>query len=124
MSEKAQNKTLVFADRFPFRYFADEYGFSYYAAFPGCSSEAEPAARTVKFLIDKVKEDNIPAVFTVELSDGKIARAIHEETGAEILELHSCHNVSREDFRNGATYVELMEKNLKNLREALLSETD
>ena len=112
-------KTLIFADRFPFRYFADEYDLSYFAAFPGCSGETEPDAATMKFLIDKVKNDSIPAVFYTELSNQKIADSIVEATGAEKKLLHSCHTVTKEEFDRGETYLSLMEQNLLTLKEAL-----
>lgn len=117
--ENAVRDEIIFADRFPMRYFTDEYSLRYYAAFPGCSSEAEPSAKTVKFLIDKVKEDNIPAVFTIEFSNKAIAYAVKDETGAEILEFHSCHSVTKEQFSSGVNYVSLMNQNAENLKEAL-----
>lgn len=119
LRENALRDEIIFADRFPMRYFTDEYNLKYYAAFPGCSGEAEPSAKTVKFLIDKVRTDNIPAVFTIEFSTKAIAYAINDETGARILEFHSCHNVTKEEFASGVTYVSLMQKNLENLKEAL-----
>ncbi len=112
-------KTLVFGDRFPFRYFADAYGLDYFAAFPGCSTETEASASTVAFLIDKVKEENIPAVFHIEFSNEKMADTISEATGAEKLLLHSCHNITKDDFENGITYLELMTCNVDTLKEAL-----
>ena len=118
ISREITNPVLVFADRFPMRYFAEEYGFSYYAAFPGCSSQTEPSARTVSFLIEKVKAENIPAVFCIEFSNGKLADTICEETGAHKYMLHSCHNVTRDDFESGKTYVDLMRQNIQTLKEA------
>ncbi len=117
--EGAKNKLLIFGDRFPFRYFTDEYGLGYFAAFPGCSAETEPSAATVSFLIDKVKEKKIPVVFKIEFSSGKVAQTIAEPTGAKVLEFHSCHNIDSDGFKNGDTYLSLMRKNLKNLKEAL-----
>ena len=117
--KNAERDEIIFADRFPMRYFTDEYSLRYYAAFPGCSSEAEPSAKTVKFLIDKVREDRIPVVFTIEFSNKAIAYAIKDETGAEILEFHSCHNVTKEQFASGVSYISLMRQNLENLKEAL-----
>ena len=114
-----KRKTIVFGDRFPFRYFADQYGLTYYAAFPGCSSETEPIASTISTLIEKVKEKKIPVVFTIEFSNGKVADTICSETGAKKLQFHSCHNVSKEMFEQGVTYVSIMNDNLKNLEEAL-----
>lgn len=112
-------KTVLFGDRFPFRYLADAYGLKYYAAFSGCSTESEADAATVAFLVDEVKKDQLPVVFTIEFSNGRIADSIADATGAKKLILHSCHNVSAEDMAGGATYLSLMEQNVENLREAL-----
>ena len=112
-------RTLVFGDKFPFRYFAHRYGLTYYAAFPGCSTETEASAATVAFLIDKAREEKIPVVFHIELSSGRMADAICESTGAKKRMLHSCHNISRDDFQRGAGYLELMKRNVSALREAL-----
>lgn len=117
--DEAARKTIVFGDRFPFRYFADAYGLSYSAAFPGCSTETEASAATVAFLIDKIKEEQIPVVFHVELSNEKMANTISEATGAKVLLLHACHNVSKAEFERGVTYLDLMYKNVENLKEAL-----
>jgi zinc transport system substrate-binding protein len=116
---EAKRKTLVFGDRFPFRYFADAYGLSYFAAFPGCSTETEASAATVAFLINKVRAEKIPVVFHIELSNEKIADTICEETGARKLLLHAVHNVSKRDFDRGASYYSLMSGNIENLRAAL-----
>jgi zinc transport system substrate-binding protein len=115
----AKRKTIVFADRFPFRYFADAYGLSYSAAFPGCSTETEPSAATVAFLIDKIRAEKIPVVFHLELSNERMADTISEETGAKKLMLHACHNISKKDFDAGLGYLDLMRRNAENLREAL-----
>jgi zinc transport system substrate-binding protein len=117
--DSAARKTIVFGDRFPFRYFADAYGLTYYAAFPGCSVETEASAATVAFLIDKVKAENIPVVFHIELSNGKMADTIAEGTGAKVLELHACHNISRDDFQAGRTYLDIMTANVDALKQAL-----
>lgn len=119
VTQAAATSTVIFGDRFPFRYLADEYGLNYFAAFPGCSSETETSAATMTFLIDKVKEENIPVVFYLELSNEKVAGAICEATGAKKLLLHSCHNVTKDDFETGVTYISLMEQNIRNLEEAL-----
>jgi zinc transport system substrate-binding protein len=115
----AKRKTLVFGDRFPFRYFADTYGLSYFAAFPGCSTETEASAATVAFLINKVRAEKIPVVFHIELSNEKIADTICGETRAKKLLLHAVHNVSKRDFDRGANYYDLMTQNIGSLREAL-----
>ena len=117
--ENAQNKLFVFGDRFPFRYLFDDYGLEYYAAFPGCSTESDVSANTMLFLIDKVKETKLPAVYYIEFSARRIADTIAEETNAKPLLLHSCHTVSKEDFDNKVTYLSLMEQNLENLKAGL-----
>ena len=102
-----------------FEYFAKEYGLSYYAAFPGCSSDMEPSAKTVAFLEDKIREEKVGAVFYLELSSGKVAETIHEDTGVEALRFYSCHNVTKKQFEDDVTYFEMMKENVKNLKIAL-----
>ena len=103
---------IVVADRFPFRYFADEFGLKYAAAFSGCSEQTEASAKTISFLINKVKQDKVKKIYKIELSNGKIAETVSRDTGAEVLELHSAHNVTADDFSKGVTYVDLMKRNL------------
>ena len=117
--DSAARKTLVVADRFPFRYLTEEFGLDYYAAFSGCTSATEPSLSTVNFLIEKVKSEAIPAVFIIEFSDGRTADAVAAECGCEILTLHSAHNVSKEDYRAGVTYADIMRSNLEALKIAL-----
>lgn len=117
--ENAVRSTLVFGDRFPFAYFAKEYDLDYYAAFPGCASNTEASAATLAFLTDKVKQEGINVVFTIEFSDGKIADAVCNAAGARKRQFHSCHNVTKEQLENGVTYIALMEENLSALREAI-----
>lgn len=119
VTENAEHSLLVFGDRFPFRYFADEYGLDYYAAFPGCAGDTEPSAATMAFLIDKVKEENVPAVLKMELSNEDIANGIAEATGTEVKVFYSCHNLSAGDFGNGETYLSMMQKNVETLKEVL-----
>jgi zinc transport system substrate-binding protein len=116
---RGTRKTFVFGDRFPFRYFADAYGLSYFAAFRGCSTETECSAATIAFLINKVRNEKIPVVFHIELSNEKIADTICEATGAKKLLFHAAHNVSKRDFDRGITYLEIMTKNTVALKEAL-----
>ncbi len=116
---QVENKMMIFGDRFPLRYFVEEYGINYYAAFPGCSNETEPSAATIAFLIDKVKAENINTVFYIEFSNHKVADSIAEATGAKTALFHTCHNVSQEDMDQGATYLSLMEQNLKTLKEVM-----
>ncbi len=111
------NKILIFADRFPFRYFVDEYGLEYFAAFPGCSEQTEASSSTVAFLVDKVKSENLKTIFKTEFTSDKLARTISEATGAEIKELNAAHNISVSDFESGITYVDIMKNNLKILTE-------
>lgn len=115
----AQRKTIVFGDRFPLRYFADEFDLDYFAAFPGCAEQSEPSAGTVAFLIEKVREEDIPVVFKLELSNGKIAQTIAESTNAEVEVFNSCHNITLDDFNNGVTYIDMMTQNLSVLEKAL-----
>lgn len=117
--ENSNRKELIFGDRFPFRYFVETYGLSYYAAFPGCSSETEINAKTIAFLVDKTKKDNIPVVFHIELSNTDIAQTIADEAGVKVLQLHSIHNVTEADFLANKTYIDLMKQNVENLKEAL-----
>jgi len=115
----AKRKTIIFGDRFPFRYMADAYGLNYFAAFPGCSTDSEPSAATVAFLINKVKSEKLPVIFHIELSNEKMADTISEATGAKKLLLHSCHNLTKNDFEKGITYLDIQKANVVNLKEAL-----
>ena len=117
--ESAKRKTLLFADRFPFRYLIEDYSIEYHAAFSGCSSESEASFQTMAFLIDKTKELSLPAVIITESSDGSIAEMICKETGTKTLILDSCQSVSSADIENGANYLDIMRHNLEILREAL-----
>lgn len=110
---------LVFGDRFPLLYFCREYGLDYRAAFHGCAGDTEPSLATLKYLIDLVREQHIPVVYTIELSSRKVAEAIAETTGAQVRTFHSCQTVSRAEFDSGVTYLQLMEANADALREGL-----
>jgi len=116
------NKLLVFGDRFPFRYFVDEFGLEYKAAFPGCSTDTEASAGTLAYLMNTIQEKNIKYVYYLELSNQNIARAIGEQTGAQLLLLHSAHNVTKDDFEAGVTYVSIMQQNAENLRKGLANQ--
>lgn len=117
--ENAKTNEIIFADKFPLQYFAKEYGLEYYAAFPGCGSDMEPSAKTIAFLVDKIKEDNIKAVFYLELSSHIVADAIETDTGAKPLQFNSCHNITQKQFDSGVNYVDLMKENVNNLKIAL-----
>lgn len=117
--ENSNNNAIIFADRFPVRYFTDQYELSYLSAFNGCSAEAEPNANDITKLINYVNEKNVKGVFFIEFSNQKIADIICEETGCEKYLFHSCHNISREDFENGETYLSIMKQNAENLRKVI-----
>ena len=117
--ENAKRDYVVFGDRFPLRYFVDRYDLDYSAAFAGCNSDTEPSADTLAFLIDKVKEKNIPVVLKIELTSPKVAETVSAETGAKVMTFYTCHNVTKEQLDEGVTYCDLMEKNIDVLKEAL-----
>ena len=112
-------KTVVFADRFPVRYFVEEFGLDYYAAFPGCSAETEPSAATVASLIDRINAESIPVVFYIEMSNQQMANTVAEATNAATMLFHTCHNVTKVEFESGATYLSLMQNNVLALLLAL-----
>lgn len=114
--EASKRKEIIFAGKFALHYFAEEYGMEYEAAFDSCSAETEPSVKVIAELIDEIKEENIPVVYYPELTDPKVARSISDETGAEMLILHSCHNLSKDELKAGATYLSLMKKNAENLK--------
>ncbi|KAB1439873.1 metal ABC transporter substrate-binding protein [Candidatus Galacturonibacter soehngenii] len=116
---QATKKIMIVGDKFPLRYLVDEYGLDYRAAFSGCTTQTEPSADTIAYLINITKEEQVNAVFHMELSNGKIADTISEATGAKVLTFHSTHNVTKEDFEKGVTYLELMRQNVKVLQEGL-----
>lgn len=115
----AKRKTVVFGDRFPFLYFVTDYSLEFECAFPGCSSETEPSISTVTHMIDFTRKNQIPVVFYLEFSNGKVAKLISEDTGAKTMRFSSCHNVTKDEFADGASYISLMEQNAKALKEAL-----
>lgn len=118
----ASQKTLLFGDRFPFRYLVDDYGLSYYAAFVGCSAESEASFDTISFLANKVDELGLKDIMAIENSNQKIAKTIIENTkekNQKILTLDSMQSITSDDVKNGTTYLSVMEKNLEVLKEAL-----
>lgn len=120
--KEASVKTLLFGDRFPFRYLTDDYGLEYYAAFAGCSAESEASFKTIKYLSDKINELKLKHVMKIESSNGKLANSIIENSGAkdvDVLSLNSIQSISREDMKNGVSYISLMEGNLEVLKKAL-----
>ena len=123
--DAASDKFILMGDRFPLRYFTDYYGLGYSAAFNGCSTAVEASTATIAYLIDKAAEKKVPAVFAIELSNQKIAKTVAEgaaKKGAgsvQVLELHTIHNVSRDDFKAGETWVSLMKRNVASLKKGL-----
>lgn len=118
----AKVTTLVFGDRFPFRYMVDDYGLSYYAAFIGCSAESEASFETIVFLSGKVDELGLKTIMKIEGSDGSIAQTVKENTkgkGQEILTLDSLQSITAQDVADGASYLDIMQKNLDALKTAL-----
>ena len=120
--DAANVKTLLFGDRFPFRYLVDDYGLDYFAAFVGCSAESEASFETIVFLANKVDELHLKAIMQIESADGKIANTIKNQTQSKdqtVLTLDSMQSVTARDVGNGTTYLGVMERNLDVLKEAL-----
>ncbi|ELV06707.1 metal binding protein, partial [Brachyspira hampsonii 30599] len=115
----SKRKNIVFGDRFPFRYLAEEYGLEYRAPFNGCSSQVDASPKTIAYLINYIKDNNIPYLYYIELSNEKIANTLIEQTGAKKLKLHSGQNVSKEEFDSGVTYLSIMRDNLESLKKGL-----
>ena len=122
LAENAARNTLLFADRFPFRYLTEDYGLEYYAAFVGCSAETEASFETIRFLSEKVDEFSLPSILILDGGDGRIARTIADTADAEdiqILQIDSMQSTTSVDIANGATYLSIMQDNLDVLTEAL-----
>ena len=120
--DAASNKTILFGDRFPFRYLVDDYGLHYYAAFVGCSTETEAGFETISFLAKSVDEWKLPCVLTIEGAQHKIAETVVRNTTAKnqrVLTMDSMQSTTSKDVKNGTTYLSVMEKNLSVLKEAL-----
>ncbi len=115
----SQCKYIAVGDRFPFIYFAKDYGLEYCAAYEGCSSDSEVSIETMTQMTQVIKEQNLPVVFYIEMSNMQIAQTLSDETGAKTMLLHSCQNVTDDEMKNGETYISLMTQNADNLREAL-----
>lgn len=108
---------IIVADRFPFLYLANNYQLKYFAAFPGCAEQTEADANTIAKLIDIVKNEDVKTIYTIELSNAKIAQTISSSTQAEIRSLHSGHNITQDDFDNGLTMAQIYRHNLDALKE-------
>lgn len=118
MRQRKRNMILI-GDKFPFRYLADAYDLEYRAAFSGCSTDTEPSAKTIAYLIEQVRQERIPVVYYLELSTRRVTEIICEESGADMALLHSCHNVTRRELESGVTYLDLMKGNVESLRRGL-----
>ena len=120
--DSAKYDTLIFADRFPFRYLIDDYNLKYYAAFSGCSAESEASFETVAFLAKKLDELKLPALMKIDGSDGKIANTVLQtsnQKNAQILELDSMQSVNKKEIEDGKTYLSIMESNLAVFTQAV-----
>lgn len=112
-------KEIVFGDRFPFIYFTEAYGIEYTAAFESCTAETEPSPMTLMMLMEKVSSEKLPCIYTIEMSTQNVARTIAEETGCDILTLHSLQTVTQDEFAAGESYVSIMWKNVEAIRKGL-----
>ncbi len=120
IASQAKEKEIFHGGRFSMYYFAKEYGLSWEAAYDSCSADAEPSLGKVCGMIDEMREKKTKVIFYEELSNNSVAKLIADETGARPLLLHSCHNLTEEEFKEGRTYLDFMRQNAENLREALL----
>jgi len=122
MADSAETRTVLFGDRFPFRYLCDDYDIDYYAAFPGCSAETAASFETVATLSKKLDEKGLDTVFIIENSDDSIARSIISNSdcsGVSIETLNSIQSVTQKDIDSGATYLSIMDSNLETLKKVL-----
>lgn len=119
VSEESARRTIFFGGRFAMTYFVREYDFDCVSAYHDCSAESELSISSVMRMIDEIKESGAKAVYYEELADPKVARTIAEETGVKLLLLHSAHNVSRQEYENGVTYLDIMWNNVEKLKEGL-----
>lgn len=121
--ESAARKTVLFGDRFPFRYLVDDYGIKYYAAFVGCSAESEASFETIAFLAGKMDSESLPSIFIIENGNDKIAKAVlaasKKSQNAQILTINSMQSITEEQIAEGVDYLSLMKSNLYVLKKAL-----
>lgn len=117
--KESKNKEIAFGGPFSYTYFVKRYNLNYISAYDSCGENNEPSIEKISKVINEIKNKNIPVIFYKELSSGKISDTISAETGAKKLEFHSLHSVTKKDLENGKTYIDIMYKNLENLKEAL-----
>ena len=119
----ASQKTILFGDRFPFRYMVDDYGIKYYAAFVGCSAESEASFETVAFLAGMMDSLSLPVIFTIDGSRSNVALAVRNASknskSVPVLQLNSMQSVTDEQIRSGVDYMSIMKSNLETLKKGL-----
>ncbi len=115
--DQAKDPFVLIADRFPFRYFVEKYGIAYEAAFAGCDAANDPSAATMVRLLHTIEAHDLSVIYTIDLSNGRVANALAEQTGVRVTTLYSGQSISRDDFEAGFTYADLLARNLKALRE-------
>lgn len=120
----SESKKIVVGDRFPLLYFATEFSLDWECAFPGCSTETEPSLDRLSKLTDTIEKDKIKTILKLEMSENKVADTLADETNTKVRTFYSAESVSKEDFANNITYVDLMEKNNNSLKEALSNDTN
>lgn len=117
--KNGKRKEIAFGGPFSYGYFVKRYDLDYVSAYDSCGEESEPSVNKVLEVVEKMKKDGLPVVFYKELSSGNIVRTIADETGAEALEFNSLHSATKEQMESGMTYLDIMERNLNNLKKAL-----
>ena len=120
----SKSKKIVVGDRFPLLYFATEFSLDWECAFPGCSTETEPSLDRLSKLTDTIEKDKIKTILKLEMSENKVADTLADETNTKVKTFYSAESVSKEDFANNVTYVDLMERNNNALKEALSNDTN
>lgn len=120
----SESKKIVVGDRFPLLYFATEFSLDWECAFPGCSTETEPSLDRLSKLTDTIEKDKIKTILKLEMSENKVADTLADETNTKVRTFYSAESVSKEDFANNVTYVDLMERNNNALKEALSNDTN
>ena len=120
--QSENGKTLFFGDTFAFLYLTDAYGFKYISAYPGCSDDAEPSIASMSFVSDTMKKEKASVIFKAERSEGKAASSIASDVGAQVITLHSCHNITKAEISDGVTYISLMTSNLDGIEKAVANQ--
>ena len=119
ISERYDGTPLYFGGKFAFLYMFDAYGFNFRSPYKGCSDETEPSIKDISDICREIKEDGVVYIFCEEMSEGKVAKSVADETGTKLLVLHSCHNLSKSEAEKGESYVSIMKKNVENIRLAI-----